>query len=81
MGRQTVTVLGALLLDVLRADGGWLTRRQLATALGRGGGRMTPYDAQLIEGLVSAGLVEREERPMGIVRTVRYYRALEVAPQ
>lgn len=76
MGRQdTVTALGGMLLDVLRADGGWLTRRQLATALGRADGRMTPYDAQLIEGLVSAGLVEREERPMGIVRTVRYYRA------
>lgn len=76
MGRQdTVTALGGMLLDVLRADGGWLTRRQLATALGRADGRMTPYDAQLIERLVGAGLIEREDRPMGIVRTVRHYRA------
>lgn len=68
-----MTALSDKILETLRDNGGWLNRRQLAQALGRPG-QLTPYDTELLEGFVSAGLVEREDRLVGVVRTVRYYR-------
>lgn len=69
-----VTELEAKLLEVLRANGDWMTRRQVAQALGRPG-ILTPYDVELLEKLAAADLVEITQRPTGPVRKVWSYRA------
>lgn len=74
IGHDTMTALSDKILDTLRANGGWLSRRQLARELGRPT-QLSPYDTDLLENLVSAGLVERETRLMGVVKTIWYYRA------
>ncbi len=69
-----MTALSDKMLDTLRHAGGWITRKQLAQALGRPG-QLTPYDVEILEGFVSAGLVERDDRLVGVVKTIWYYRA------
>lgn len=71
---NTMTALSDKMLDTLRQHNGWITRKQLAQALGRPG-QLTPYDVEILEGFVSAGLVERDDRLVGVVKTVMHYRA------
>lgn len=69
--------MGALaekMLDILRQHGGWMTRKELAHELGRPRDYFVAYDTSIIEELVEAGLVERDDRLVGAVKTVKYYR-------
>lgn len=68
-----MTELSEKMIETLRQHGGWITRKQLAGALGRPG-QLTPYDIDLLEGMVKAGLIECENRLTGVVRKVKHYR-------
>lgn len=47
------------ILNVLQEAGEWQGRSDLARLLGKA--KFVPYDVQLLEGLVTAGLVERRK--------------------
>lgn len=70
-----VTQLSDLILEKLRESGQWMTRREIAQAMGRPGNRLNPYDVQLLEVLASQKLVEIAQRKIGIVQTENIYRA------
>lgn len=70
-----MTTLAEKLLEILRDNGGWMTRKELAHELGRPRDYFVAYDTDVLEGLVNAGLVERDDRLVGAVKTVKYYRA------
>lgn len=72
---DNLTDLQAIILNVLREHGGWMKRSELATYLGRPS-RLVPHDIDMLEGLVTIGLVEREKREIGTVKTVAVYRAV-----
>lgn len=69
-----MTTLRELLLDILRDNGGWMSRKDIGAALGRPRSYPVAYDIDLLEGLVAAGLVERDDRLSGAVKVVKYYR-------
>lgn len=62
------------ILEVLRDSGGWMSRAEIAQALNRPT-RLQPYDVELIEELISEGLVEQEKELVGTVKEVYKYRA------
>jgi hypothetical protein len=69
-----LTPLAVFILDTLEARRGvWLTRQEIASAIGRPA-RLTPHDIDLLETLVTAGRVEKSERQTGVVQTAYIYR-------
>jgi hypothetical protein len=72
---ETVTDLKNLILETIRANGGWMSRQEVATAIGRPG-RANPYDIQLLNELVESGDLEKSERPTGPVQRAHVYRAV-----
>lgn len=71
----TMTDLKNLIFETIRANGGWMSRQEIATAIGRPG-RISPYDIKLLNDLVEAGLLETSERPTGPVQRALTYRAI-----
>lgn len=57
---QIVTIRGRELLEVIRSNGDWISRAQLAHATGKS--RLSPHDAALLDRMVAAGLIEVRER-------------------
>lgn len=72
-----VTNLKDFILQTLRTNGGWMSRQEIATAIGRPG-RISPYDIKLLNELVDSGLVEKSARPRGPVQRAHTYRAVDV---
>lgn len=70
----SVSDLKTYILETLRTHGGWMSRQEIATAIGRPG-RISPYDIDLLNQLVEAGDVELSERPTGPVQRALTYRA------
>lgn len=52
------------LLSAIRSHGDWITRAELAAATGKA--RLSPHDRNLLDELVSNGLIEQDELPAGI---------------
>jgi len=71
---RELSELQRFILDVLRDNGDWMTRPQLAEAMNRPA-RLVPYDVQLLHDLCDKGLVERSTRIKGTVRKEHIYRA------
>jgi hypothetical protein len=59
-----LTRMGARILGVLRDNGDWMTRADIAAKMGKS--RLNPNDLKQLEGLVSDGLVERDSEVVGI---------------
>ena len=71
-----VSDLKNLILKTLRENGGWMTRQEVATAIGRPG-RANPYDIALLNQMVESGELEKSERPTGPVQRALTYRAVD----
>lgn len=69
-----MTELSAHILKTLRSNGGWMSRRELGLAIGRPV-RLTPYDLQLVDEMIAAGVIEADKRVAGPVRREYVYRA------
>ena len=69
-----VTPLADHLLKILRTSGEWMTRTQIAQAIGRS--RLTPYDISCLELLATQALVETRQAKRGLFGTRWEYRAL-----
>lgn len=68
------TKLGDVFLSALRSHRGeWMTRRQIADAVGRDGS-LLPYDVRLLERMVNDGLIEMRKEPAGPVQVNYFYR-------
>lgn len=64
-----------VMLAVLRAaSGGWLTRKEIATKMGRPNGTLLPHDVDVLGGLVAGGSVKQERRSIGLVKQEYIYR-------
>jgi predicted transcriptional regulator len=63
-----ITLRASKLLDVLKKNGGWMSRAQIAHETGKR--VLSPHDKELLERLIQVGLVEKHQResntPVGI---------------
>lgn len=66
-----------LVQAVQAAKGEWINRSSIAADLGRAKERLNPYDVNLLEQLVTDGLLEATDRRIGTVKTERVYRVKE----
>jgi hypothetical protein len=57
--------LAAKFLDIIAGAGDWMSRKQLAAAIGRK--RLTPHDIDTLEMLTHAGYIEAEKHTTGVV--------------
>jgi len=62
------------LLAALRSNGGWLSRADLANDTGKN--QLSPNDVKQLETLVSAGIVERSNRPSKSILAEWIYRVI-----
>ena len=63
------------LLNALRSNGGWLSRADLADQTGKN--QLSPNDVKQLETLVSAGIVERSNRPSKSILPEAIYKVKE----
>lgn len=56
-----ITARARELLAALQAGGGWMSRAELARATGKS--RLSPHDIDLLDRLVNAGQIDKQERP------------------
>ena len=70
-----LTPLAKLLNETIASAGDWVTRRDIAFAIGRPNGRLTPYDISVLDNLEAAGQVEIRQEKTGTVRFEFQYRA------
>lgn len=70
-----VTELSEHIYNTLKENGGWMSRREIGIALGRGR-TATPYDLQLLTELAHIGRVEIRQERTGTVRKEWQYRAI-----
>lgn len=73
--RPTLTPLGERLLDILKESGEWMTRKEIAAALGRPNDKLAPYDWQVLDALAADDLITVTNRKIGAVRTEYIYKA------
>jgi DNA-binding IclR family transcriptional regulator len=67
--------LEQVLLQALRSCPGWLSRREIADAIGRPNGKLLAYDRKLLQRLAEQGLVEVQLSRRGVVQQEYIYRA------
>lgn len=70
-----LTALAARLLEVIQAADGWMSRAQIAIAIGRKRNTLTVYDAHHLDTLVNRGLIEKREAIRGAVMKRWEYRS------
>lgn len=71
---DTLSPLAKLLLETLQATGGaWLTRLEIAQKIGRPD-RLIPRDIDMLNLLVTRGLVEVQNHPRGPIQAEYIYR-------
>lgn len=75
MTEDTLTPLATVILNTLRAKKAWLTRSEIAQAIGRPN-KATPRDIEMLNLLVSRGLVEVQQHSRGVVQVEYIYRAM-----
>lgn len=71
---MTVSEVDPILLDVLKSDGGWMTRGELAAALGIS--QMYPYYLERLEWMEDKGYIEIDTRTRGLAQKYFVYRAI-----
>jgi len=69
-----LTPLAQLLMDTIVSAGDWTTRKDIAFAIGRPNGKLTPYDISVLDNLESAGRIEIRQVKTGAVRFEFQYR-------
>lgn len=72
--RPQLTPLGEVILATLRDAGDWMTRKDLAAALGRPG-LLGPHDLRLLDELEADGLIEVRKEKIGTVKFEFQYKA------
>lgn len=75
MSKSLTPLAKRLLRAVQTGNGEWMSRSQIAEDLGRPRNRLNPHDRNLLEQMVADGLLDAEERQIGVVQTERVYRA------
>lgn len=69
---QALTDVDEKILEVLKGNGGWMTRADLKDQIGA----MNRYYVDRLNGLIESGLVEVRTTTRGIVQRVYNYRAV-----
>lgn len=60
--------LQSMILSIVQSSNGWMTRAQIAKGLKRKNGKLSAYDIELLNDLVSTGKVKERENTIGIVQ-------------
>ena len=66
-GQEQPKSVADVILAVLRESSGEMTRKQIASKMGRPGG-MLPHDVDVLTDLVAGGLVKQGRRSIGLVK-------------
>lgn len=74
MTKPELTELQQIIYDALLENGDFMTRSQIASAIGRDGS-LHYYDRELLQQLVDMDLVEVETEQRGVTMTSYRYRA------
>ena len=63
------------LLKILQSSGDWMTRKQIATELGRPDGQLTPDDWRVLRELATDSIIDMSQRKIGAVKHEYIYKA------
>lgn len=70
---MNLTALARVILNTLSTDA-WITRAELARAMGRKRGTLHAYDLEQLRGLTAAGYIEAQTVTRGVAMAVWQYR-------
>lgn len=73
MGREDLTDLERLIVGKIRGAGDWITRKDIAGAIGRGA-QLNAYDIRTLERLTEAGYIEAQQITVKAAQKIWQYR-------
>lgn len=68
MDKPELTDLAQVIYEAIQASGSPVSRRDIAECISRPNHRLTPYDVDLLNGMVDEGIVKAFQEQTGVVR-------------